>query len=296
MKKNLNYFLLGIILGGFFTFLINYFQKNLEEFFSAQILKPFEEMTFVNLKAKPKKPPLEIEAKAVLSLKINRFGREKILYRKNENQILPIASLTKLMVALVVLEDKEIYEFSKTKIISKEAENQENVREPRGNLKAGQKYTIGELFKLMIAYSSNDAAFALAEVIGTQNFVEKMNEKAKQLGLFNTHFFNPTGLDQDNFNLNYSTANDLIKLTKYLLENHPQVFEISLNGKVSSLLLKDGQQKVGGKTGFTERAGGSLIFIFKNEKGDTFINVILGTETKEARFTEMQKLVDWLNE
>ncbi|MCP6719384.1 MAG: serine-type D-Ala-D-Ala carboxypeptidase, partial [Patescibacteria group bacterium] len=128
-----------------------------------------------------------------------------------------------------------------------------------------------------------------------------MNQKAKSLGIKNTHFTNPTGLDPiyENISPNYSTAKELIKLSKYILENNPLIFEISLkkgpylikNG-LSSLYFSSNQEVVGGKTGYTEKAGGCMIVILKNEKDNIFINVILGADYPQERIQEMQKLID----
>jgi len=304
MSKNLFLFFSGIFFSAILTFFVNFSQKKLENFFVAQITKPLEEINFVKIE-KPKKPPLEIEAKAVLSLRINpkKKVKEKILYSKNENEILPIASLTKLMTALIVLENSKDYELSKLITISKESADQGNVPH-YGNLDdyQGKNFTVEELLNLMLVYSSNDAAWALAEEIGVDNFVKKMNEKARDLGLESTHFVNPTGLDSQNSfsveNFNYSTAKDLLKISRYILEKHPLIFEISK--KKPLFPIKNGIHEltltgeiVGGKTGYTKKAGGSIVFIFKNGE-DIFVNIILGTESEEARIKEMQKLIDWL--
>lgn len=301
MRKNLTFFLGGIFLGGFFTFLINYSQKNLENFFAAQISKPFEEIVVVKQDKKTKNLPLEIDARSVFSLKINSRSQEKILYQKNENEILPIASLTKLMSALVVFQDQENYPLSKEIKISPRAANQIDVPE-YGNLKAGEVKKVEDLLKLMLAFSSNDATFALAEEIGIDNFVKKMNEMASELGLKNTHFSNPTGLDPENLKwqpeenkdlFNFSTAKDLIGLGKYILKEFPIIFEFS-NQKLSFEILPE-QKIIGVKTGYTSEAGGCIFFVFSDEQGNYFLNVILGIKNKEERIRQAQKLIDWIN-
>jgi D-alanyl-D-alanine carboxypeptidase len=301
MIKNLKFLFFGIFIGGFTTFSFNFSQLELENFFVAQITKPLDEINIVKVK-KIKPPPLDIEAKAVMSLKLNQKKKikERILFAKNENQILPIASLTKLMTALIVIENPQNYPFEEKIKISKEASLQENVP-GYGNLRVGEERTIEELLTLMLLFSSNDAAFALSQQIGVANFVNKMNEKAKEIGLDNTYFINPTGLDPDNLiwsfenkdYFNYSTAKDLILLGKYILENYPIVFEFSNNKHEIKLL--DGQKLIGMKTGYTPQAGGCLLLIFADENDNYFINVILGTKTKEERFLQMQKLIDWIN-
>jgi D-alanyl-D-alanine carboxypeptidase (penicillin-binding protein 5/6) len=150
-------------------------------------------------------------------------------------------------------------------------------------------------------FSSNDAAYALAEQIGVKDFVNKMNEKAKEIGLENTHFSNPTGLDPENLKwslensdyFNYSTAKDLVLLGKYILENYPLIFEFS--NQKNKIQLLENQRLVGMKTGYTDEAGGCIFLIFSNDNGDYFLNVILGAKSKEERFLQMQKLIDWIN-
>jgi D-alanyl-D-alanine carboxypeptidase (penicillin-binding protein 5/6) len=299
MRKNLILLFWGIFFGGFLTLLLNFAQLKLEDFLTAQITKPLEEIKFVKIE-KPKKTPLEIEAKAALSLRLNpkKKIKERILFSKNESEILPIASLTKLMTAVIVLEEN--YPFEKEIKISKEAASQIDVPE-YGNLNSGEKKKIAELLNLMLFFSSNDATYALAEQIGVENFVNKMNEKAKEIGLENTHFSNPTGLDPENlkWNLenkdyfNYSTAKDLILLGKYILENYPLIFEFS--NQKNKIQLLENQHLIGMKTGYTDEAGGCVFLVFSNDNGDYFLNLILGAKSKEERFLQMQKLVDWIN-
>jgi len=306
--KGLKFFLIAFLLSLPFWWGINVLKENLEDAFYAQISQPFQEMSFVKVPEKPQKPNLDLQTKAAISVKINEVGREKILFRKNIDQPLPIASLTKLMTAVIVLENSEDDSLSKKVIVSPKAASQEDVP-VFGNLKSGDKLSVKKLLELMLIYSSNDAAWALFEVIGQEYFVEKMNQKAEILGLENTHFVNPTGLDPENllYNLdnldyfNYSTARDLVKLAQYILKEHPLIFEISR--KEPLYLIKDGifdlfltQKVIGGKTGYTDEAGGCILFVFKNDEGNLFINVILGTPSASARIAEMQKLIDYASE
>jgi len=304
---NLKIFFVTLALSLPFWWGINVFQGNLENYFYAQISQPFEEIIFVKIPPKPQKPELDLQVKAAISVKLDEIEAENILFNKNINQPLPIASLTKLMTATIILEDKN-YDLEETWTISKTAANQENVPN-YGNLKVGEKFTLRQLLDLMLIYSSNDATFALSEIIGVENFIQKMNQKAEELGLKNTHFVNPTGLDPENLHysqdasifFNYSTVKDLVKLSQYILKNHPLIFEISsqsgpypFENGVSNLSLSENQIILGGKTGYTDEAGGCIIFLFKNGRENIFFNVILGTESQAARITEMQKLINWL--
>lgn len=328
MTREIKFFLISFIVSLPFWWGINVLQENLEKFLYAQISQPFQEMVFVNIPEKPKKPELNLETRSAISVKIRNNGNQKILFQENIEDAFPIASLTKLMTAVIIFENtanqnveenyssspsllrrSSVYDFSKTITISKTAAAQDDVP-VFGNLKSGDNLLLERAVELMLIYSSNDAAFALAEIIGQEYFVEKMNSKARELGLKNTHFVNPTGLDPENLRyapallnyFNYSTAEDLVQLTQYILKEHPKIFEISLtdgpypteNG-TSDLILPEEFKLLGGKTGYTDEAGGCMLLILENEKGSKLINVILGAPSPEDRITEMQKLIDWLS-
>jgi D-alanyl-D-alanine carboxypeptidase (penicillin-binding protein 5/6) len=304
-KKELNYLSVGFILSLAFVWGLNDLRNNLENFFYAEISKPFENMALAQSPDKEEKPI--IEAKSVISLKINKYGREKVLLRKNAQEVLPIASLTKLMTAIVVLENQNDYSFPKTVVLSKKAASQDNVP-IYGNFKQGDSFTIENLLKWMLIYSSNDTAWALSEIIGTDNFVQKMNQKAQELELINTRFVNPTGLEPEELNgsqidpqqLNHSTAQDLLNLTKYILDNHSSIFQMSLaqgpyathNG-VSSLYFPLGSKAIGAKTGYTDEAGGCMLLVLENDKQTTFIDILLGASSSTQRIIEAQKIINW---
>jgi len=310
MTKGIKFLLIGVLLSLPFWYGINLFQENLEKFFYAQISQPFQETNSIKIPEKPQKPNLELNVRAAISMKINKAGREKILFKKNINQPLPIASLTKLMTAVISLENFGDDNLSKKVIVSPGAASQENVPPVKAiNLTAGQVITIEELLDRMLIYSVNDAAFALAEAVEAENggnFVPKMNQKAKDLELENTNFVNPTGLDPENLhfskeNSNYfnrSTTKDLSKLAQYILDKFPFIYEISIgkpyyqikNG-FSDLSLN--MNIIGEKTGYTDEAGGCLILILGDEK-KYIINIVLGAPSSAARIEEMQKLINWI--
>jgi len=254
-------------------------------------------------------PDLEIEAKSAISVLSDNEGKEKVLFEKENNQKLPIASLTKLMTAWVVL---EYYDLSKEIIISKKASNQYgDIR----RLEEGRTFPVKYFLYPLLMESSNGAAFALAndyEEMSERNFVELMNQEAKKIGLDDTFFNNPSGLDPEDSKteMNYSTANDLVKLTKKLLEK-PLIWDILSIPRYSEygpelintnrFLIDDPadwQEKIiGGKTGYTDKAGGCLLLVIKAPRNQGFlISIILGADGKENRFEEMRKLIDWLNQ
>lgn len=227
---------------------------------------------------------------------------EKMLFGENPDTKLPIASLTKLMTAIVVIEDAnldDVVEIKKTAI-------EKSKKEGGGNdLYEGEKIKAVDLLKVMLIESSNVAAYALAEHLEESykiNLVEKMNEKAKALEMNDTFFTEAAGLDdQDSF----STSQDLIKLMKYSFkyDNLYGILRIqeaeivSIDGRLRHQILNTNKllgilfNIVGGKTGFTELAGGSMVLVTESpHPGSRLITVVLGSND---RFNDAQKLVKW---
>lgn len=248
----------------------------------------------------------ETRAKSAISILIDK---NKVLFEKLPDEKLAIASLTKLMTALVVLEN---YDLKKEITISKESAGQ-NGSVPK--LQEGKTFPVEYLLYPLLMESSNIAAFALAndyDGMTEREFVGLMNEKAKEIGMNDTFFDNSSGLDpeESGTETNRSTANDLVKLVRKLLEK-PLVWQIlstpqySLYGpelvNTNRFLLDDSNnwqgKIIGGKTGYTEKAGGCLLLVMESpkEKG-TLINVVLGAEGTENRFYEMKRLISWLNQ
>ena len=242
-------------------------------------------------------PALEINAEAALAM---RADGGRIYYNKNMEERRPVASLTKLMTAIIVLENYNLEEIIKIPLAAVQREGS------RGDLNPSEEITVRSLLNMMLIDSSNDAAIALAEK--NPNFVSLMNKKAKEIGLLNTRFSNPDGLDEDN---NYSTVIDIAKIFNYLTSNYPAVLDIlktenmivySADGKVAHR-LKNTNALLGviseikaGKTGYTDKAGGSLAllvssFHFGNE--NNIITIVLGSPD---RFGESEKLIQWLKE
>lgn len=247
-----------------------------------------------------KVPDLEISAKSALSIFVDNQGKERILFEKEKDIKLPIASLTKLMTAKIVLDN---YNLEKEVKISEEAINQE---ENFGQLSVGQKLAVKYLLYPLLIESSNDAAYALVndyDGISEKYFVSLMNETSQKLEMTNTQFFNSTGLEPDipNPKINYSTAYDFSKLAKSLLKES-LLWEISATPKFNiygpelintNELLGKLPGIVGGKTGYAEKAGGCLLLVTKAPKGKGYIvSIVLGSNN---RFGEMEKLINWLD-
>lgn len=300
IAKRLLIFVVAILSGGSLCFAINDGQMRFENYLYAQISQPINEIVYAVPKKQPKEE-LGLAAKAGISLRIDLPDQERVIFKKNADDVLPIASLTKLMTATVVFEHPEIYNAEKQIAISALGASQADVP-VFGNLKPGEVYSVQELLGAMLFYSSNDAAYSLAEVIGVDRFTEMMNRKAKDIGLEKTGFYNSSGLDIDGGAANFSSAKDLLVLVKYILKSHPEIFSMTIhpgpyiteNG-IFSFKLWDKQTLIGGKTGYTEKAGGCMIAIFENENNRRYINILLGSASSESRVVEMQKMINYAN-
>jgi serine-type D-Ala-D-Ala carboxypeptidase (penicillin-binding protein 5/6) len=246
--------------------------------------------------------PLPLSAKAALSLFVGP-EREEVLFEKNSRESLPIASLTKLVSALVITDN---YSMDQRAVISSEAAGMPGNGE--GNLKAGDAFMVGDLFKAMLVESNNSAVLALAQIKGEEEFVYLMNAKAEDMGLQKTLFSNPTGLDpKDGSIINQSSAAELAEIAKFITEEKPDIFEIlsmaefdlyDTEGLLShkavntNELLGEMPLIIGGKTGETPRSGGCLLLVVQAPKSRGYlVNVILDSPD---RFSEMEKLVDWV--
>jgi len=269
MNIRLKFFFIAFLVSIPFWLGVNVFQENLENYFYAQIGQPFAEIALNQLPERIQKPTLELDAQAAISVFIDHQGSEKILFEKNADQPLPIASLTKLMTASIFLKHYDIEEEETAKL----------------------------LLSLLIE-SNNEAADELAEIIGQGSFRELMNSEAQARGMENTYFTNPNGLDPQRSDepLNYSTLKDLVKLTKYITLAQPLLWEISSIQELADMkntndLLGQIPGIIGGKTGETSLAGKCLLLVIQAPKNKGFIvNIILNSEN---RFAEMKNLVNW---
>ena len=208
-----------------------------------------------------------------------------------------MASTTKIMTALVVIEHCNL---SDTVEISKKAANTGG---SKLGLKTGDKITVYDLLYGLMMRSGNDAAVALAEHVAGSitDFSNLMNEKAKNLGLSNTHFVTPHGLDEDE---HYTTAYELAILSNYAMNNEifskivgTKNYTITINGYPKTLtntneLLGVLNGVYGIKTGFTNGANRCLVTCCKRGDMD-IICVVLGADTKKYRTTDSIKLIEY---
>lgn len=224
-------------------------------------------------------------------------GSARFLYEKNIDSKLPVASLTKILSAVIVIDNLNLND------IVTISESSLKVDGEKQDLYLGEKISVGNLLKLMLIESSNDAAYALAEYTKGQglDFVEAMNLKAHSIGMKNSSFFDPAGLD-DNGN---STGEDLVKLVQYSLD-YKNIWDIS-SEKTAIIESSDERIKhsitstnrllglikdiIGGKTGYTDGALQCMILVASapDSKGK-IISIVLGSND---RFGDTQKLVEW---
>ncbi len=221
-----------------------------------------------------------------------------VLYGKNENSVRKMASTTKIMTATIIIENCNLDD---TIEISKKAAGTGG---SRLGLKTGDKITVRDLLYGLMLCSGNDAAVALAEHAGgdISGFSELMNNKAKELGLLNTHFETPHGLDADE---HYTTAYELALLSNYALNNKifaqivgTKNYTVVLNGYPKNLsntneLLGNLDGVYGIKTGFTNGANRCLVSACKRNDMD-IICVVLGADTKNFRTSDSIKLINFV--
>ncbi len=233
---------------------------------------------------------IEAQSAVVYDVKNNKF-----LYEKNSLTPRPLASITKLMTALLA---KKALGESSTVIITK----------PDYSLRPGEKFFIKQLIDLTLTSSSNVGAAALAAAASGKNqsnFPEDMNLLARQIGLKGLLFENPTGLDGDSANAGaYGTAQDVAKLIAYILKNDSNLIsatrysdlQVESQNKISHTVKNTNEALpfipglIGGKTGFTDLSGGNLAVTFDPGLGSPFVAVVLGS-SEQGRFIDMRKLV-----
>lgn len=227
---------------------------------------------------------------------------EKTLFSLSPEAKLPIASLTKLMTAVMVVENIDLSDA----VTITESAIEKSRREGGGNdLYKGEKIKAADLLKIMLIESSNVAAYAFDEHLEAKykvNLIEKMNQKAWELKMADTYFTEAAGLDDKD---SFSTAHDLVKLAKYSLRYESlygilktQKAEVaSIDGNLKHRIFNTNEllgklfNIIGGKTGFTELAGGSIILVTEAPNQESrLITVVLGSKD---RFVDAQTLVNW---
>ena len=255
----------------------------------------------------------DLNAEAVL---VARFRNGEVLYQRNAEGRLPIASLTKLMTALIVAETTEPLaeiEFSEA------AKGAGPADEKRSSVKIGERLKTEDVVKLLLVSSDTDAAYAAAEHAAGRSkavpagapfperlraFVARMNETAAALGLQSTHFANPTGSDEA---MNFSTPSDLAALARTIWQSHPELWAIT-RIRETFVFGRDGERYgvvntnpllgeypaiYGSKTGFEDEAKGALLLLYNLAPNDPIAIVLLRSRD---RFADGRAAIGWLEE
>lgn len=226
------------------------------------------------------------------------------LLRYRSSDVLPLASLTKLMSALIILEAKPDW----SSVITIKNEDKRGGARPR--IFAGENISIGDLWRLMLVGSDNDATVALVRALNFDEieFVRRMNQRALELGLVNTKFVEPTGLLPDNV----STAREFAVIARVALLE-PRISEalslpsadIMVDGESRKIFSSDQQFKsfrdtrrdgwvyVTGKTGHLDEVGYNVALLARQDNGAEILAVLLGSSTVENRVIAADKLLKW---
>jgi D-alanyl-D-alanine carboxypeptidase len=233
---------------------------------------------------------------------------QRVLYAKNEDTVLPLASITKLMTALLAYEIAAVDTDTR---LSNKAIAQEGGGE---GLRAGEEFTLKNLSKLALISSSNDAAYALGASTGALlgdrdpalQFIEGMNIRAEELELDSLKFRNTTGLDISTTEAGaVGSAKDVSRLVEYILAEYPELLEATTLGG-ARIYNSQGEYHdientnealyaipnlIGSKTGYTDLAGGNLTIAFDVGMDRPIIVTVLGS-TRAERFTDVIRLVN----
>lgn len=225
--------------------------------------------------------PQNIQAESYIVIDVSNNA---VAAQKNASQTYPIASITKLMNAVVTLENIDV---------NQNITLTENMLKPEGYSPAlflGLNVSANNLLKAMLIQSTNDAAEALTHFIGNEKFVGLMNKKAQDLGMVNTYYYDAHGLNLEN----HSTVSDLAKLLAYIYKTHPQILEITkINGfqlsgpKGETLTFQNlnvfskNPNFIGGKSGYLTGAKQSMASLF-NINGKIMAVVVLKSADRQA--------------
>lgn len=230
-------------------------------------------------------------------------GDHFFLFTEKADEVQPIASITKLMTALVFLDNNPGWD--KTYTITEA----DKVEGGRLNLFLGDEVTVKDLFYTSLVASDNGATLALVHATGLSEaeFVKKMNSQAKKLGLAKTSFQDAVGLSE----YNLSTAREVALLAQAAFKHQeiseattrPDYLFTTLAGRekrvesTDYLLFDSGQRTLtvlGGKTGYTEKAGYCFVGRLQDQTGREVISVVLNSQDKNGRFQDSKSLANWV--
>ena len=228
----------------------------------------------------------------------------KIIYEKEKDKKVSVASMTKMVAQIIIMEEIEANKIKWTDVVTA-SKNASGMGGSQIYLETGEKMTVEDLMKGISIASGNDATVAMAEYISgsEEKFVERMNEKVKELGLKHTHFMNCTGLDEEN---HYSSSYDMAMIAKELVTNHPDILKFSsiyedylrqnTDKKFwlvnTNKLISQYDGTDGLKTGHTDDAGYCLAATTKRD-GLRLIAIVLGEKDSKVRNSEAMQLLDY---
>ena len=228
----------------------------------------------------------------------------KILFEKEKDKRVSVASMTKMVAQIIIMEELESKKIKLTDVVTV-SKNASDMGGSQIYLEQGEKITVEDLLKGISIASGNDATVAMAEYISgsEEKFVKRMNKKVKELKLKNTHFTNCTGLDEDN---HYSTASDMAVIARELVVKHPNILKISsiyedylredTNRKFwlvnTNKLIRSYEGTDGLKTGHTDAAGYCLAATTKRNN-IRLIAIVLGEKESKVRNKETINLLDY---
>lgn len=255
--------------------------------------------------------PTSFEVNAKVAL-LSSLDTDEVIYSKDADKIIYPASITKIMTAVVILESEKYQPDAKIAMTSEVLKMISGTGSVVSNFKAGEEFTQKDLLYMILMSSFGDCTYLAAIEYGgsVENFVKMMNDKAKSLGLKNTHYVNPIGLHDDN---HYTTANDTLILTKYALKNktfkeicETSKYTMSTNFTqkrtiTTTNLLQDPNTNYyysyakGVKTGFTDEAGRCLVST-ASYNGYNYICILFGCTAGGAQryeFVDSRNLYRW---
>ena len=284
--------------------------------FSSTKIKETKEPEFNYAPAyKQGSPEPEISALSYLGAYLGEDGQPIVLAEKNSDDLLPMASITKMMTAVVAYKNYNLED---------EITMGPKVNDWPDSSKRfipGTVFKISELLRALLIESNNDAAMALAGKMGLDNFLSAMNKEAQELGIITTYYDNPVGIDPSSKKeiINYSTAEELLVLAREIINNYPEILEITsfpkydiktasggynhtaistdkfLSDENEKLLCQGEPLKIlGGKTGSTDLSKKNLLLI--TEPPNKFGHLITIILSADDNFEETKKLANWICE
>ncbi len=274
------------------------FDQYIEQMPQAEVTVPQQ----ISAPIKKRKESLGIKTNAA-AVFVADVASGKVLFAQNEHEVMPIASLTKLMTAMVFLDQK----VDMTALVEMKAEDFDNESKPI--FKVGEQLTYGELLESMLVGSVNASASALARsTLGRENFVAAMNAKAREMNLESPHYADPSGLDPRNsanaadiaaiitHASGYPQITAAMQKPEVIIRGHKtgQVYDVkTTNLLLSTFLNKKPYSVVAAKTGSLPEAGYCMAQITQRGDGSSVVAVELGDDNHFARFQDIKALTNW---